>query len=327
MLHANTIVHGMWVGEELSKLELLTISSFLACGHQFWLWTYTDIKTHLPKGIHLKDARAILPETSVFRYKHGNQFGHGKGSLAGFSDIFRYKLLYEYGGWWTDMDITCLRPLDFEEAYVFRSHDVFPVVGNLMKCPKKSTLMLECFEQATEAVTEENTDWLLPIKILNDQIEQQHLSKYIREISNPDRWEIVHFYATFPAKLRPELYVLHWMNEEWRARGLDKNTCIRYSLMDQLMSRYAIEIERHFPPHKIAYIRQWLKMKGIPLIPHPLRRVTKKLYFTTKNILLTIFRVCVLSFIPRHWKDKLKLWIFKQSPPSPSIAKTQTENV
>lgn len=321
MLHSNTIVHGMWVGEALSKLELLSIKSFLSCGHAFWLWTYSDIKTPLPEGVVRKDAREILPETAVFRYKNGNEFGHGKGSLAGFSDIFRYKLLYEHGGWWSDMDITCLRPLDFDAPYVFRSHDVLPVVGNLMKCPKGSALMWECFTRASALVTADNKDWLLPIRILNEVIKEHNLSIYIKEISNPDRWEMIHFYATFPAKPNPAYYVIHWMNEEWRARGLNKNACVRYSMLDQLMAKHNINMEHQLPPDKLSYIWQWSKMKVIPLIPHPVRRFLKIIYYIVKNITLNIIRIFILPLIPRSWKNKIKALLYG----APALASYQIE--
>ena len=306
MLPSNTIVHGMWIGETLSPLELLTIKSFVSCGHSFWLWTYDAIQTPLPEGTLLKDARQVLPEAAVFRYQFGNQFGHGKGSLAGFSDIFRYKLLYEYGGWWADMDITCLPPLHFEAPYVFRSHDVFPVVGNLMKCPPHSALMRDCFERASALVHEKNADWLLPIRILNEAIEQQGLSKYIKDISNADRWEQVQFYTRFPAKLPDRYYVLHWMNEEWRARSLSKNTCTPYGVLDTLMTQHAIPITRQLPPDKLTYIWQWLKIILIPLLPQPLRRGLKALYFGIRRGLSSILRFYILPLIPRSWKNTIK---------------------
>ena len=37
---------------------------------------------------------------------------HG-GSYAMFADMFRYLLLYLKGGWWSDLDMLCLRPWNF----------------------------------------------------------------------------------------------------------------------------------------------------------------------------------------------------------------------
>lgn len=305
MLDANKIVHGLWIGKTLSKLELLTIRSFITCGHTLWLWVYDVIETTLPEEVILKDANTIIPQQQVFQYQAGNEFGHGKGSFAGFSDIFRYKLLYEYGGWWTDMDVTCLRPLDFDAAYVFRQHDVLPAVGNIMKCPKGSLLMQRCYERACIEVTASNTDWLKPIRILNEGISHFGLSTYIKNISNVDRWEVVAFYHTFPMKLDANFYVFHWMNEEWRAKGLDKNSCIKNSFLDRLMTQHQVEIARNKPPNAFIYYYKRAKMTVVPLLPRPLRVFIKNGWWYTAAVGRWL-GAKILPIFPRSWKDYVK---------------------
>ena len=86
----NIIIHSLWVGEELSALELLTIHSFLEHGHEFNLWVYDDIKTPLPKGVIIRDGNGILKRQKIFLYQHGEASGFGKGSVVGFSEIFRF---------------------------------------------------------------------------------------------------------------------------------------------------------------------------------------------------------------------------------------------
>lgn len=262
----------------------------------------------MPSGTVLKNADEILPAQAIFRYETGNQFGHGKGSLAGFSDIFRYKLLYEYGGWWTDMDITCLQPLNFESPYVFRSHDVFPVVGNVMKCPKGSELMHDCFETAQATVTATNTDWLKPIRILNDGIQKYKLSNFIQSISNADRWELVNFYFTYPAKPKSNFYVFHWMNEEWRVRGVDKNSCVKYSFLDKLMLKYNMDAARSLPSSIIIHVKA-RKMQLLPWVPRPIRLILKFVWQHLNKLFRNV-RAWMLPFFPRSWKDAVKRAIF-----------------
>src|SRR5690606_11724688 len=133
---SNDIINALWIGKHLSLIEILTIRSFLDNGHSFRLFVYEEIATPLPEGCELADANSILPESAVFRYKNKSQYGQGKGSVSGFSDIFRYKMLHDSGGWWVDMDVTCLKHFDFDEEYIFRYHHELPAVGNVMKCPK-----------------------------------------------------------------------------------------------------------------------------------------------------------------------------------------------
>ena len=110
---ANDVIQGLWVGSRLSAMERMSIASFLHHGHQYHLYSYGPIEG-LPPGVTLRDAREILPESMIFRYRD-------HASYAGFSNYFRYKLLLDRGGWWVDTDTICLRPFDFEDPYVFAS--------------------------------------------------------------------------------------------------------------------------------------------------------------------------------------------------------------
>lgn len=257
----NRIINGLWIGNSLSALELLTLKSFIDNGHEFRLWTYSPIETKLPPEVILMDANTILPETRIFRYKNADQFGHGKGSLAGFSDIFRYKLLLEHGGWWSDMDVTCLKAFDFQEPYFFRTHHDLPVVGNIMKCPRGSALMQYCFERATREVDENNRDWHLPIQILNDGIALMGLSQHIRNITNPESWYENRKMIIQKTDIPREWYAIHWINEEWRRNGINKNFAFRGSTLYHLCQQHGIDIGNLSFHQKIF---SWYRLK-IPL--------------------------------------------------------------
>lgn len=236
----NYIIQSLWIGDTFSNIELLTLYSFLSHGHIFHLYTYNPITNKLPEEVILKDANLIIPSSQIFSYKKTNQFGHGKGSLGGFSDIFRYKLLYEQGGWWVDMDVTCLKPFNFEEDYIFRTHQTLKVVGNIMKCPPKSNLMKLCFEQAESSIDENNCDWHKPIQILNNNIEKLNLNKFIKDISNPDSWKIVRKLIVSKQKKQENWYAIHWVNEEWRRNKIDKNFYKNNTTLGELMLHYKI---------------------------------------------------------------------------------------
>ncbi|MBW4444611.1 MAG: hypothetical protein KME10_26090 [Plectolyngbya sp. WJT66-NPBG17] len=88
MNKTNKVIQGLWIGGELSTMEQLSIQSFLQNGHEYHLYTYQPVK-NVPKGTIVKDGREILPENRIFTY----QSGFGKGSYAGFADLFRFHLL------------------------------------------------------------------------------------------------------------------------------------------------------------------------------------------------------------------------------------------
>ncbi len=237
----NRTVHGLWIGDSLSNIEMLTIRSFTNHGHEFNLWTYGKITNKLPKGATLRNANEIIPEAKVFRYKYSNKFGHGKGSVSGFSDIFRYKLLYDRGGWWVDMDVTCLKPLNFASPYFFRKHHDLRMVGNVMKCPPNSELMYACYIEASREITATNTDWHKPIEILNKYVFQYHLENYIFEgLSNEDKWDQIKFFVRKNKPFPEAYFFIHWMNEEWRSRRIDKNDTRYRSALGELMFQYGL---------------------------------------------------------------------------------------
>lgn len=94
-------VHMLWVEGDLRPLETLSCASFLASGYRVRLWSYGRPR-EMPPGATLCDAREIVPEERIFR--------DPRGSLAAFSDLFRYTVLSRFGGLWADMDVICLRP-------------------------------------------------------------------------------------------------------------------------------------------------------------------------------------------------------------------------
>lgn len=216
-------------------MELLTIESYQNYGFEFHLWCYDKI-SNLPRNVVVQDANKIIPKSSIFSYQKQNKFGHGKGSVSGFSDLFRYKLLFAVGGIWTDMDITCLQSFSLDEDYFFRYHHQIGLVGNFMKAPAKSDLMWFCYEETLKQVDEHNTNWLLPIEILKQGVKKYNLEKYIFDISNKDSFPLVRKMYTKNYDFNLQNWkIIHWMNEEFRRFGIDKNFAVKKSSYYQLL--------------------------------------------------------------------------------------------
>ncbi len=123
-------IRSLWIGDTLSAVERLCIASFLANGYPFHLYAYDEIG-NVPSGADLRDARDILPKEKVFRYSSGAEIG----SLAGFSNFFRWELLLTHGGWWVDMDVVCLRPFDFSEEVVFGNQNGDSAAVSVLRFP------------------------------------------------------------------------------------------------------------------------------------------------------------------------------------------------
>jgi hypothetical protein len=105
----------MWIGDSLSLMEIASITSFLRFGYEYHLYVF-DAPKRVPPGTKLMDAEEILPKRMVYRVSGASE--HGGGSITSFANIFRWKLLYERGGFWVDTDLILLRPLDFDAEYL-----------------------------------------------------------------------------------------------------------------------------------------------------------------------------------------------------------------
>lgn len=209
-------INSFWIGN-FSKLEHLTLQSFTRHGHEFHLWMYDAPSIALPKKVVIRDANEILPRERIFRYK-----GLGdcrKDSLGGFSDLFRYYLLYKQGGWYVDMDVTCLESFDsLNQPYVFRKHKTCGTVANIIKCPKESPFLLPLIAETEEKITEDNSNWVLPLEIFNDHIIKNDLTQYIidNKYFGDDSYEklkLIKYGIYFLIKDTLPQKAIHWCRE------------------------------------------------------------------------------------------------------------------
>jgi hypothetical protein len=92
-----------WYGKPLSPYEHLCISSFLKAGHSFDLFSY-DLDMDVPEGARVRSASEIYPREKIFFY---NETPTPK--VSAFSNMFRYRLVYETGFCWVDTDVLYLK--------------------------------------------------------------------------------------------------------------------------------------------------------------------------------------------------------------------------
>ncbi|HTE43181.1 MAG TPA: glycosyltransferase [Steroidobacteraceae bacterium] len=138
-----TVINGLWIGPTLSPMERACVQSFLRFGHEFHLYTY-DVIDNVPSGCTIRDASKIVPASEIFVH----QQVEGKGSLATFSDRFRYELLYQQGGWWMDMDVFCLTPTLPDAGVVIGRQDAQLINGAVLRFPAGHVAMERAIEEA-----------------------------------------------------------------------------------------------------------------------------------------------------------------------------------
>lgn len=224
-------VNGLWLGSSLSRLEKLSILSFLRKGHPYRLWCYEPVEG-IPAGVEVRDANEILPQSRVF-YCH--KFGP-RQQVQGFSDLFRYKLLHDHGGWWADLDITLLEQLPVAE-YSLAKHIHLGLVGNVMCAPIGCPRMAESVELCTKSVGPDSTDWLLPVRLMLNVLKRERVEITITDFGSDDYWGAIHPLISDPSVQLPLWDGIHWCNSLWT---LDRNKPVPGTVYDQLLRSYGL---------------------------------------------------------------------------------------
>lgn len=126
------VIKSLWIGPALSRLERLSLLSFVAAGHEVQLFTYGPLD--VPGGITVRDGRDILPESAIIRRRHN-------GGIEPFADLFRYVLIGLEGGIWVDADQVCLKPFTFpSDGYVMGWQGGDLVANGVYGAPPQSAL-------------------------------------------------------------------------------------------------------------------------------------------------------------------------------------------
>lgn len=250
----------LWVRGDLSRVELLSLRSFVAQGHPVHFYTY-EAPAIVPDGVQILNARLIVDE-DLAPIKEAQPFG--KGSYACFSDFFRYKLLHAHGGWWADLDVVAIRPwFDFPEVVVASTREKnWGLIANnfAMRFPIGHRVLSECLkslslEKLSEVGFGESgpillnsmlgpdgvrlhaqppeifcpVPWNAPWQLLRARRQRFSLSEMKQRLRRP------HLSMRFTKKTA----AVHLWNESWRANGWDKNAHYHPScLYEKLQRRY-----------------------------------------------------------------------------------------
>jgi hypothetical protein len=233
------IVHALWIGGPLSALERLAVRSHVRHGHEYHLWTYEPIE--VPAGAIVEDANTILDRSHIFSY----EIGQGKGSVSAFSNVFRYRLLKERGGWWCDTDVVALRPFRFDAEYVFASQvnidRATSTASCVIKVPAASALMAEC-EARAGAAERSRLEWgEIGPHLLGAMVHRFGLDEFVTPAATfcPTHW--------FEAEVDPPMrwwsltdasYAVHLWHEMWRRNGVSKDGDYPGTLYEALKKRY-----------------------------------------------------------------------------------------
>jgi len=129
------MINSLWFGDRLGYLEQLSIKTALSTGHPYTLYSYeSDRLSGVPQGVEVKDARSVMNDSRRVRYFEGKFKALG-------SDFFRYEVFARGLGFWADLDVLFLRPLEFDDDYVFGWEKPNSINGAILKLPAGSSML------------------------------------------------------------------------------------------------------------------------------------------------------------------------------------------
>src|SRR5262245_26603865 len=220
-------VQSLWIGPRLTAMERLAVQSFLDHGHAYHLYCY-DVVDGVPPGATILNGREILPEDEIFGYADG----FAKGSVAAFSNLFRYKLLLDRGGWWVDADVVCLRPFDIADERLWASEKLDPPGGlivstSVIKAPPRDALMAWAWNTCRQMDRTSITFGQIGPRLLQAGVDALRVHAFMRPhtlfspIASFD-WRTL-LDGSRVAAIPADAYGVHLWNQMWAANSVDKN--------------------------------------------------------------------------------------------------------
>ncbi len=216
------VVHSLWIGPSLPRLQRLCMESWIRLGYEYRLFVYGDVE-NLPTYAVVIDGSQVIKE--IHRYQDEAHKGHP----ALHANYFRYVWLYEEGGIWADLDCALLRPLPNKSLIIssepHRAEPYwFPDLA-LIKIPPKSDLMRKCRDKAKDRIDRGVAAWgkfgpKLLIKALQDA--RMNSLEYVsppRDFCPIPCWLTDEIYRPHALPLPRESYGFHIWSESSKARG------------------------------------------------------------------------------------------------------------
>ena len=239
-------IQSMWVGNEISKIERLSMQSFLSNGMDYTLYVYNDVN-NVPDGVKIDDANKILHESEVTTYKKGP----GKGSYAGFADYFRWALMHKVGGAWIDTDVICIKNFSVSKNKVageMVTEGNFWASTQFLHFDTKNKLMEDLFLHC-KSMDCGDIEWGdIGPKLINDKIKEANLESYILPANNINanpwwKWKDIldpeKKASLMELSEKQDVFCMHLWNEMWRRDGIDKNSePPSGSFLEHLFERY-----------------------------------------------------------------------------------------
>jgi hypothetical protein len=255
------LVNTFWSGSRLSPVEIACLRSFMHRGIQVRLFSYDAIE--LPAGIEWVDAGEVLPRESLF---------HFDGSPAAFSDIFRYKLLRDEGGWWVDTDVVFTGSALPDCSHYWAWQDLRTINNAVLKFPRGDPLCASLLAESQSRATDLTAWGETGPQLLTEFVWGGRQDVHTQSVAStyPVHW-LQAYYFWFPElapvvrRLSAEATFVHLWNSLYARMGLDLGQPVPAgSFLATLAPGHIAPLDAVRRADAVASIRNYLSAGWLP---------------------------------------------------------------
>lgn len=225
----------MWVGDSISKIQEISMSSFLYHNHEISLFVYNK-NLVVPNGIKKLDANEIIPESEIFKVKN---------TYAAFSDIFRYQMINKTDLPWVDADTICVSDNWNFKDNIYAGYEGKIVVGGVLSLPYNSPAITYMINKSKN-FEKDKINWVeIGPALVDETFKKFRLMKYVY---NEETFCGIHYskwkklwqqeYLEEIKELEKKSHSISAYNSMITFSGLDKNNLPSGSAMDYFYRKF-----------------------------------------------------------------------------------------
>lgn len=220
-------------------MQIMSLKSFTSCGCIVHLYSYDDINVDI-NNVVLIDAQKILPKSAMYKYEDG--------SISAFSNTFRFSLLYQKGGIWSDLDVICIKRVDIEKPIAISSEarpdgSRIPTT-HFLKMPKNSLVAHKCLkltETYKTKVVNGVVKWGVGPKVINAIVTELNLASCLLDpeetsLCGPLNYKMLFTHASVTIPERT--FVVHMWQEMWRKDTIVEEESSFFSKIKHIYSKF-----------------------------------------------------------------------------------------
>ncbi|WP_336608953.1 hypothetical protein [Campylobacter sp. RM12635] len=172
--------------------------------------------------------------------------------VAGFSDYFRFKMIYKTGITWVDLDMVCLNYFNIDSDYLFIKEKIKngneyyeQITTSMMKFPAGSEFGEYLITESEKLISNRKViPWgIIGPEFLNKACIEKDLEQYALgylEACQISYYEVEKFVLK-NTNLDISQKCLHLYNEMWRGIGINKNNIYnKNSIYEKLKNKYRV---------------------------------------------------------------------------------------